>query len=249
MASSNLEKRSEVLHRMTTQVKNTGSVSFTSDELSEMRINVKLAQFSGTRKESTLDPCYFDPYPLDLLGYPDPEMVEDLRYPNYKPDGDRSPIDRARPLSYYLIHYLREYECQKRGVSVFRDEGWRYVPDDRWRFIWEYEPSQWYVELVCSHADVKAGKSHLKSVLISNVDGEDGLLFRSEILSLLKIIDGRKITGCERQPVRVYFNTNNPRPSPLTFTVTGPSILCNGSPASATYTSPLGWPGASHPEK
>ncbi|GAD92742.1 hypothetical protein ANI_1_426054 [Paecilomyces variotii No. 5] len=204
MAFDDLGKRSEALNRMTTQVKNTGSVSFTSDELSKMRINVKMVQFSGTRKETTLDPCYFDPYPLDHLGYPDPEMVEDLRYPNYKPDEDRSPLDRARPLSYYLINYLQEYEGQKRDTTAFRDEGWRCVPDDRWRFIWEYEPSQWYVNLVCSHADVKAGKSHLKSVLISNVDGDDGYLFRGEILSLLKMINGRKITGCERQPVLLF---------------------------------------------
>lgn len=106
------------LHTLEKSVIDIGKVQFGPSELQEVNIRAVQVEFSSHDKPK-LEPCFFDPYPPDLLMKPEEGDVE-REFPEYgaplpNEDIDITPINRARELSYYLTSYLHVYRSRSRS--------------------------------------------------------------------------------------------------------------------------------------
>ncbi|KAL1848046.1 hypothetical protein Plec18170_008221 [Paecilomyces lecythidis] len=202
-----LEQRNTVLREVEAQLPKSQD-RFTVDELRSLSVNVRTVSFAniGKNGKTELDPCYFYPYPLELLT-PPREGVFEFLFPKYFPDPKETPGEHARSLWYYLRKYLPECGSRRPDVkfNIFYDLGWRKVSDMKYRNLWEYDTvirPHWYVEAVYIFAGPEsAPRPQTKCALISDFNGDDETLLRSEVIALSRIMRRRNVNTHEIQPV------------------------------------------------
>ncbi|KAJ9212549.1 hypothetical protein DTO166G4_5910 [Paecilomyces variotii] len=211
-----LEQRNTVLREVEAGLPK-GQDRFTIDELRNLNVWVKSVSFAniGKNAKPEWEPCYFYPYPFELLT-PPREGVFDSLFPKYYPDPKETPGEHARSLWYYLRKYLPECGSRRPDVkfNIFYDLGWRKVSDMKYRNLWEYDTvirPHWYVEAVYVFAGPEsAPRPQTKCALISDFDGDDETLLRSEVIALSRIIRRRNVNTHEVQPV-LMFSMMGPR--------------------------------------
>ncbi|KAJ9244240.1 hypothetical protein DTO169E5_1845 [Paecilomyces variotii] len=195
------------LRKLEAQVISLEKFSFHPADLQNAAISIIPAPFECQNGKPEFTPSFFAPYPSDLLMAPKDGWVP-FEFPKY--DSERAqrrhetPIDRARQLCYYLEQSLSGYRSRRPEVQypVFLISGWRYQDIGKYGFkkdLWEYGlqigmgdskcPPQWTVDAVYHYHDTKF--PHLKSMMISDVDGDNETLFRGELLALIRMIRGR----------------------------------------------------------
>ncbi|KAL2005981.1 hypothetical protein VTN00DRAFT_9635 [Thermoascus crustaceus] len=212
------------LRKLEAQVISLGKFSFHPGDLQNAAIRIIPASFECQNGKPDFTPSLFVPYPSDLLMTPKDGFVA-IEFPKYDSEWSQrhheTPINRARQLCYYLRQYLRGYRNRSLDVqyTVFLSSGWRYQDTDQYGFkedLWEYGlqigmgdlkcPPQWSVDAIYHYHDTKF--PHLKSMMISDVDGDNETLSRGELLALIRMIRGRlatkKFAGHPVHPVLLF---------------------------------------------
>ncbi|RFU36202.1 hypothetical protein B7463_g20, partial [Scytalidium lignicola] len=159
-------------------------------------INIRKIQVSFDNKTSELGPCFFAPYPQDNLDQPTPGWMAQ-EFPSYHNKG--RPIDHARDLCYFLAYYLAGYRIRKQNPEqelqqITYNAGWfqdGLVERKLGCSLFEHSgyseyPPQWQVMSLFFHEDIEF--PHAKVIMISNIEGDDEMLSRGEILALLRVI-------------------------------------------------------------
>lgn len=116
--------------RLEKSVIDLGAVRFGSSELQKLKIRAVQAEFSSHGKPD-LEPCFFDPYPADLLMEPEEGYVVTW-FPEYDAPVlnnkiDARLIDNAHELSHYLGTYLAVYKSWRPDDAkdiIAYDSGW-----------------------------------------------------------------------------------------------------------------------------
>lgn len=111
-----------------------GQFRFPPGDLQKAGIRVipSLSERSDGRPD--VDPCFFDPYPTDLLTMPKDGFVA-TKFPEHNHDRSQlhgeTPVERSRALCHYLRRYLSAYRSRRPDIkfTVFRDSGWCYRED------------------------------------------------------------------------------------------------------------------------
>ncbi|KAL1866958.1 hypothetical protein Plec18167_008891 [Paecilomyces lecythidis] len=130
--------------------------------------------------------------------------MEVRSFPEYNPERIESSVERAQSLELFLGEYLAECGAQRPEIdyNVFEDSGWCYkdVADYKFQTLWEYDPPrwggcipQWSVQSIYHYQDQRL-KPHLKSTMISDWTGQNELIFRGELIALVRMIRGRLAT-------------------------------------------------------
>lgn len=195
---------------------------FSADDLQEMSVIVRPASFARTSEDIGLELCFFRPTTSNVLSAPDEQDLaeEFLEFPEYDATreeryGEKS-WERARSLERYLsccvidcgldelgwnsleyvVSCLRMFILPVNATSV-----------SKYKVLWEYKMSQWYVESVYCH---NSKYPHVKATMISDHEGNDGTLFRGELLALIRLIRGRLATKYvahySNYPVSYYYD-------------------------------------------
>ncbi|KAJ9199471.1 hypothetical protein C8Q69DRAFT_441138 [Paecilomyces variotii] len=190
MASSNgNEAFRRTLRLLDDRISSAEYLQFGADDLQEMNVIVRPASFARTSEDIELKLCFFIPTTSNVLSAPDEQDLaeEFLEFPEYDATreeryGEKS-WERARSLERYLSCCV--IDC---GLDEL---GWNSLDVSKYKVLWEYKVSQWYVESVYCH---NSKYPHVKATMISDHEGNDGTLFRGELLALIRLIRGRLAT-------------------------------------------------------
>ncbi|KAH8809393.1 hypothetical protein F5884DRAFT_858894 [Xylogone sp. PMI_703] len=183
--------------------------SFTSEDLQCLSIKKLLVSFEG--KDGELNPAFFAPY-LQGMEPPKDKWVG-IEYPTY--DAEESKrfsmihIEHADEICNYLSAYLVGYQ-DPTSNDKYRTikSSWAYQDTIDFRFkspLFEDGhtpqtnekgskcPPRWVLKSIRFWANEPA--PHLKCMMRSDVEGKDDLLYRAELLALIRIIKGRLHTS------------------------------------------------------
>ncbi|RFU26522.1 hypothetical protein B7463_g9815, partial [Scytalidium lignicola] len=174
-----------------------GKFSFNSQDLHNLGIRKLHNSFEG--KQPKLDPCFFTPYPQDIMVRPTDGWTAQ-KFPSYAASAE-SPIERARSLYDFLAAYLGGYRIRKlKPEHIKCNSEWVYQDINEYGFKGLDEdgrtpnaagqsPPQWVVLSI--YHNEKGESPHLKGTMISDIEGKDVILYRGEILALVRIIKSR----------------------------------------------------------
>lgn len=168
-------------------------------------------------------------------------------------------LPSAVSLRCFFSHGHVHYSTYEYG---FKDL-WEYGPPQIGMGDSEYPP-QWGVESIYHHRDTRF--PHLKSTMISDVDGDGETLFRGELFALIRMIRGclatKGFAGHTVYPVGVYPYTDPEitvfilpikshiiTPLLTAFRTTGPPLLHDGHTTRADPPGPFQWHRAGHPSQ
>ncbi|KAJ9319423.1 hypothetical protein DTO271D3_192 [Paecilomyces variotii] len=164
MASSNgNEAFRRTLRLLDDRISSAEYPQFSADDLQEMNVIVRPASFARTSENIGLELCFLRPTTSNVLSAPDEQDLaeESLEFPEYDATreeryGEKS-WERARSLERYL-------SCC--AIDCGLDElGWNSLDVSKYKVLWEYKVSQWYVESVYCH---NSKSPHVKATMISD---------------------------------------------------------------------------------
>ncbi|KAJ9269276.1 hypothetical protein DTO212C5_4548 [Paecilomyces variotii] len=163
MASSNGNEAFRRTLRLLDDRISSAEYVFSADDLQEMNVIVRPASFARTSENIGLGLCFFRPTTSNVLSAPDEQDLaeEFLEFPEYDATreeryGEKS-WERARSLERYLSCCV--IDC---GLDEL---GWNSLHVSKYKVLWEYKVSQWYVESVYCH---NSKYPHVKATMISD---------------------------------------------------------------------------------
>ncbi|KAH8821810.1 hypothetical protein F5884DRAFT_851017 [Xylogone sp. PMI_703] len=144
-----------------------------------------------------LSPAFFIPYPKDNMQPPEAGWMS-RDFPTYDEQLNKlhhvRHVEDAIDLSNYFRSYWGGYRTRDPDADhISYNDEWVYksIREYRFRPLWEYGPTppEWGVEIVlhCENPDLP----HPKCIMASDVDGQDELLYRGELLAIIRMIRGR----------------------------------------------------------
>ncbi|KAL1970745.1 hypothetical protein VTN77DRAFT_2579 [Rasamsonia byssochlamydoides] len=190
----------KALKEIETRIIELGKDLFEPAELQEAKIRVLPMPLDGS---NGFEPCFFKPYPGELLIEPPDEAVDD----GNDGDGDGNADDADKELSeetrerrkqirplFALSSYFGTYESaclsDAKENNKLSPREWlcsdKYEKFAKMRLV-EHRPSFWHFKLVCEILNVP----HFQCEILYNVVGNDQQLLRGELLTFIRLMRGR----------------------------------------------------------